>query len=977
MKFRIFTAAVTLAITLMAHSAPYCKSDKQAAQWADSVMSTMSLRQRVAQLFCPRLDVRDNTTGRQAIRTMVQHEHVGGILLGKGSITEYANLNNYAQSLASPPLMITLDGEWGPAMRLTDAVRFPYNIALGAIRDTTLMYEYGLEVAKQCRMLGINVDFAPVLDVNSNPQNPVIGYRSFGENAERVAALGIAYSRGLEAGGVMSVAKHFPGHGDTSVDSHKALPTVNHSRDVLDATDILPFKRYIDSGLSGIMVGHLKVPALDNSGTPASLSHKITSRLLKEQMHFQGLVFTDALAMKGAVSGINNCVTALKAGADVLLGSASPTNDISAVVKAVNTGQISEAIINERCRKLLIYKYRMGLSNYTPVETKGIIERINSPQANALIEKLANASITVLRNNNSILPIKDLAHNRIAIVNVGASGTSVFEKTCTKYSRITHLTVNDHGLTHDALTEADKTDIIIVAIYGAPQTANAVLNQLKGKQVVTVYFESPFRMPKIPELGHQSTLVMAYDKNAPFQRAAAMALFGGINVSGRFPVNIKGIATEGEGIDLYKTRLGHSFSGYNSIAPRLNQIVDSICTEAIEAKAMSGCQVVIAYNGNIITDKAYGHINYGKNEPKVTDTTLFDIASMTKACATLPGLMLAIDEDLIDIDAPVSRYIPELLESDKDDITVRQLLLHESGMPPTLNMWKLMMDTATYTAPLIRNKLKYPNTIKIENNAYGNKDAKLRTDILSHRESDEFYYPVAEQLWISDAGIDSVTQAIHNAPLRKKQYLYSCLNFCLLKEAQENVTGVPLDQWIDTGIFAPLGAWHTTFLPHQAFDADDIAYTEIDNFLRKQHIHGYVHDELAAFSGGVQGNAGLFANAGDIAKYGQMLLNGGEYGGERILSKPTVKRFMNTISESDRALGFDMLRRNRSLAPDNISTKAVGHTGSTGTCFWIDAEHNLIIVILTNRMNPSRNNAAFSRLNPRGAIIRAIYSCLN
>lgn len=943
MKLRkLLTAA---AVVLLASGSSHAAT--KAEEWADSVMGTMSLEQKVEQLFCPRLDVRDNAHGREAIRQMVERHNVGGILLGKGNIVEYAKLNNYAQSLAKVPLMITLDGEWGPAMRLTDAVRFPYNIALGAIQNPTLLEEYGREVARQCRELGITVDFAPVLDVNSNPDNPVIGYRSLGESPQRVAELGTAFANGLESGGVLSVAKHFPGHGDTSVDSHKALPTVSHSRSTLNEVDLLPFKSYIDHGLGGIMVGHLKVPALDAGGIPASLSHKITTGVLKNELKFKGLVFTDALAMKGAVSGNkNNCVAALEAGADVLLGSGAPVSDIAAVVRAVEKGVISRQMIDERCRKLLLWKYKLGLTHYTPVATAGLMERINSPQAYALVEKLANASITALRNSAGVLPIDSLKRREIALACVGSDLNCEFAKMCEKYARITPLPTGEHGLTRVGMSRLDDADIVVVGIFGSPATANLLLRQLHDKKVVAVVFDSPLKMNRYTELAKESTILLPYDKAPQFQRAAAMALFGGINVTGRCPVNIKGIAKVGEGVDITKTRLGYKALPDSNLAPRLNNIVDSICGEAIKAGAMSGCQVVVAKDGDIVLDTAYGRIDFGSNSPKVTDTTLFDLASMTKAVATTPGVMKAVDEGLMELDAPISRYVPELMDTGNGTITIRELLTHESGLPPVVNVRKIMTDST------------------------------LRADLLSTVSSDEFYRPVAKGIWISDNGVDTLMQAIYDARQGKKAYKYSCLNFCLLKMAQENVTGVDMDQWVDTELFAPLGAWHTAYQPLQIAEPENIVFTENDLELRRQHLHGYVHDEIAAFSGGVQGNAGLFGTATDMAKLGQMLLNGGSYGGEQIIEARTVREFTNTITKAQRTLGMDLLRRNKSLAPEEYNGKAYGHTGYTGTCMWVDPENDMVIVILTNRVNPSRNNAAFSRLNPRGAIIRAVYNSL-
>ncbi|MDE7026095.1 MAG: beta-lactamase family protein, partial [Paramuribaculum sp.] len=599
--------------------------------------------------------------------------------------------------------------------------------------------------------------------------------------------------------------------------------------------------------------------------------------------------------------------------------------------------------------------------SYTPVNTKGLAERINSPEAYALVERLANASITALSNEHGILPIDSLSHREIAIACVGSDLDCEFVKMCENYAPITLLPTGEHGLTRTGMSRLENADIVIVGIFNSPNATANLLRQLDGKKVITVFFDSPLKMAKYQELGKEVTLVLAYDKSKPFQRAAAMALFGGIDVTGRCPVNIKGIASVGQGVNIAKNRLGYQSLPNSNLAPRLNNIVDSICSEAIKAGAMSGCQIVVAKDENIVLDKSFGRIDFGSANPTVSSSTLFDLASMTKAAATTPGIMLAVDEGIMDLNAPISLYVPELQGSDKENITISELLTHQSGMPPITNVRKIMTDTASYTPPLNARVT----------------DATLRTDILSTRNNDEHYRPVADGIWISDNGVDTLMQAIYDSPLGKKRYNYSCLNFCLLKAAQENVTGVDLDQWVDTKIFAPLGAWHTTYLPLSLFEPEMITYTERDDIFRHQHLHGYAHDEIAAFSGGVQGNAGLFGTATDMAKLGQMLLNGGEYGGEQLIAKTTVDKFTGTITSAQRALGFDLLKRNKSLVPEDYTGRAYGHTGYTGTCFWVDPDENLVIVILTNRVNPSRDNKAFSRLNPRGAIISAIYNSLN
>lgn len=935
--------------------------DKAAERWADSIMATLTIEERVAQLFVPRIDAFDNTEGRQMLKQAIQ-KGIGGFLLGKGTVQGYAALINYAQEQAKVPLLVTLDGEWGLNMRVTDAPQFPYNMTLGAITDTKLLYDYGQEVGRECRAVGINVDFAPVLDVNSNPQNPVIGYRSFGEIPERVAALGTAFSRGLESEYVLSVAKHFPGHGDTDSDSHKTLPKVGHSMTVLEETDLVPFESYINAGLGGIMVGHLNVPVLDSSGTPASLSKKITTKLLKEKLNFKGLVFTDALAMKGAVSGKKNvCIAAIEAGADVLLSPTNTAADIKAVTKAVTDGKIKRELIDKLCRKLLIYKYRLGLNAFHPADVKTVDKLVKSLQADAIINRLADAAITALRNENDLLPLRKLAEKKIVVAVAGEKTNCTFANFCSKYSQceIIALEGTPTASQQKKLTEADAVVLAIINDGAAAQAAASWIGKIEN--AVAVFFVNPYKMAKFAaSLKYYSTVVCAYQNLPCMQRAAAEAIFGGIDVSGRFPVNVKFVAQADEGVNIPKVRLGYSSPTAEGMRANIGEIIDSLINTSIRAGAMTGCQVAVAKDGQIVIEKGYGRIDTGNDAPKVTTETLFDLASMTKTNATLAGLIKTYDEGLFDLDAPIAEYIPQLDSTSKAQITPRQLLFHESGMPPVINIFNFAFGSSS-------------------NSEEENQDApaNFRTDIFSTKQSDDFPYQVARNIYISDEGVDLLIEKIHKAPLRSKDYEYSDLNFMLLKEIQENLTGVALDQWVDTEIYAPLGAWHTLFNPLEKFTPDKIAATEYDSRFRHQKIHGTVHDEMAACMGGVSGNAGLFSTAGDVAKLCQMWLNDGAYGGEQIIKPATARLFTATHSRSGmRGFGFDMLRRNRSMDSQRASTNAYGHTGFTGTCFWVDPDRNLIIVFLSNRINPTRNNQEWNRLNPRGQVIRAVYAAL-
>lgn len=954
---------------------------RQGEQWVDSVYNSLSEEQRVAQLFIPHLVINDNEAGRATIRRMVKDLGVGGILLGKGSVESYAALINLGQSEAKVPLMVTLDGEWGLAMRVTGTPRYPYNMALGAITDTRLLYDYGKELARECRALGIQVDFAPVIDVNSNPDNPVIGYRSYGEDPRRVAKAGVAFSRGMEAGGVMSVAKHFPGHGDTNVDSHKALPTITHSRSTLESVDLVPFKEYIDAGLTGVMVGHLNVPALDNSGTPASLSAKVTTDLLKNEMGFKGMVFTDALEMKGATTpaGGNNCVAALLAGADVLLGSASPAKDIAAVTSAVESGKIPAKTIEERCKKMLSYKYKLGLTKKQKINTADLSKLINSQQATDLNQELSNAAITVTANTDTLIPIPGLERNSIAIVSIGAGADNEFSNMCKKYIDCKAYGIDKNGLSAATLQKLKEADIVIAGVMSDQQYAISAFNKLRQecKGLVSAFFVNPYKMRRFGNLADLNELMLAYDDTPSLRRAAAMALFGGTEISGRMPVDVKGIAALGAGMTIPKTRLGYASPLAMGFKPGLAASIDSIVNQNIKAKAFPGCQVLVAREGEIVLNKSYGKQS-SQGSVSVTDETLYDIASMSKATATLAGIMKAYDEGLLKFDDKITKFIPELKGTDKEGLTIADLLYHETGLPGSLNMYKVMFDTENLNGPITRAtySAQYPH--KLGARLYGNKDARLRNDITSTKKSEEDYIEAAKGIFVGDAAFDTIMQRIYRVPVRKnKNYTYSCLNFALLMDIEQRQTGVAHEQWVDTEIFGPLGANRTGYRPTEYYPVEKIAATENDNFLRKQLLQGYVHDEMAAFSGGVQGNAGLFSTAGDVAKLCQMWLNGGKYGDRQLLSPETVDLFMTSRSDSGRrGAGFDLASGLKSMAETGAPKSTVGHTGFTGTCFWIDPDHELIYIFLSNRVNPSRDNAAFAKLKPRVAIMEAIYDHL-
>ncbi|MBD5232923.1 MAG: serine hydrolase [Bacteroidales bacterium] len=953
-----------------------------AARWVDSVYNTLTERQRVAQLVFPTVNPKGGESSKGVIRTYVKTDACGGLLFSEGSYEDYSTMINYAQSLASVPLLITYDGEWGLSMRIKEAPRFPKNMALGAIQDYRLIYDYGKEVARECRLAGVHVNFAPDADVNSNPSNPVIGIRSFGEDPQRVAKAATAYSLGLEDGGVQAVAKHFPGHGDTDVDSHKALPSVNHSRATLDATDLVPFRDFIGAGCSGVMVGHISVPSLDATSTPASLSKPITTGVLRDELGFGGLVYTDALAMKGAVDpkGRNNALAALEAGADVLLNPTRPAEAIDAILTALKNGKISSNVIEERCKRILLYKYILTKGATKCASPATLRAQVNTPEAEALIKKLAAASMTLLRNEGSILPLDIAPGKKVAVINLGAKSNNDFMETCRLYAEVEpHYTMGE-AFSASSLAKINANEVIVVAVYddkAATRENFAALVKAAKKPVVAVFFTNPYKLQKFSSLATPKALLLAYEDIPAARVSAAEALFGGIEVNGKLPVNLKGIAPLGTGIELAKTRLGITSPVAEGMAAWLTDSLDAVVRKGLDTKAFPGCQVLVAKNGNIVYNKAFGRFTTAADSRKVNLQTAYDLASVSKATGTLSGIMKAYDQGLLDLEQDLATLVPELPDSAKGSITVKDLLFHETGMPAGLNMFTVMLDTNTYEGKLITSKPDAQHSIKIQRGAYGNNTAKLRTDILAKERSERFPIEGAKGIFMGKETYDTVMGRIYNIPLRaNRNYNYSCLNFCILMDLEQRATGRPHDEFVATEIWGPLGAYRSGYRPHTSIGVDNVPPTEDDTFLRKQLMKGYVHDELSNFSGGVQGNAGFFGNATDIAKYCQMLLNGGTYGGHRILSEETAELFTTAKSPTcRRGLGFDKPdTENLKNSPtcDEANAEVFGHLGFTGTVFWVAPSQDLIFVFLTNRVYPTRDNAAFNKLNIRPKLFSLI-----
>jgi beta-glucosidase-like glycosyl hydrolase/CubicO group peptidase (beta-lactamase class C family) len=920
--------------------------------WADSVFDAMSYDERIGQLFMVVANPTADKRNMQKLTQYIDSLKIGGILFSKGNPKTQAEVTNRLQKASRIPLLIALDGEWGLSMRLSGTTRFPRNMMLGAIENDTLIHLYGEEVGRQCREMGIHINFAPSLDVNSNINNPVIGTRSFGENPQAVADKGIAYAKGLEKARIISVAKHFPGHGDTSEDSHHVLPMVGHDKEQLDSIELLPFKRYIQEGFAGVMTAHLYVPALDKTkDNPASYSQSIVTDLLKKEYGFQGLLFTDALAMKGATvkKTDNPSVKALQAGNDILLAPATPITDFNAVKQAIEEGVLDLKEVESKCLKILRYKYVAGLNNYQPVKVKGLDERINSPRAAWLAAKLNAEGVTLLKNEADYIPLKQLDKKKTALLLLGDTAGNAFHAMLSKYDSVACFSLGRNAgaaQQQKVYKQLSAYDVIICGIHTVRIPESEALRLLAAKkEMVFAFFTHPYFCRSYRKsLEKSRALVMAYEGSPLAQTYAAQLIYGGIPAKGKLPVSIPHLYYAGTGIFTEKTRLGFHEPEETGLDARRLLAIDSIVGEGLKAKAYPGCRVLVAHKGMVVYDKAFGHYDYEKKQP-VREDAVYDLASVSKAAGTLPLVMKMYDKKSFTLADKISDYIPELAASDKKDLIVEDLLYHQTGVVASLSF----------------PASKLPKAV-------------------SDTAKSGFHTEVARSYYVSDAFKDTLMQRIRDSRLGAKgKYLYSCINFVMLQKMVENQAKQPLDSLLQKEFSAGLGARSLTYNPLKTMDTLRIVPTEKDTSIRRQLLRGYVHDELAAFQGGVSGNAGLFASANDLAKMLQLYLNQGEYGGERYLSKETVRLFTQSKSAvSRRGLGFDKPAVGSKASPCGALAPAsvYGHTGYTGTCFWIDPDNQLLYIFLSNRVNPTRENNKLSSLDIRTRIQDAIYKAM-
>jgi beta-N-acetylhexosaminidase len=941
-------------------------------KWVDSVFATLSPEERIAQLMMIAAYSNRDKAFEASVAEAIQKHKIGGLVFFQGGPVRQARLTNYYQSLSKVPLLIAMDAEWGLGMRLDSTTRFPYQMSLGAIQDEEMIYEMGAEIARQFKRIGMHVNFAPVIDVNNNADNPVINFRSFGENKYNVTRKSYAYMKGMQDNGILANAKHFPGHGDTNVDSHLALPTLYYNRKRLDSLEMYPFRQLIKKGLGSAMVGHLNVPALDSTDNlPATLSRKIVTGLLKEELGFQGLIITDAMNMKGVTNNFPDGtadVKAILAGNDIVEFSENVVRAIALVKEAVDKKQISQQEIDRRCKRVLAAKYWAGLHQRKPVDLKNLYQDLNNPTAEYINRKLTEKSVTVLRNSRYMLPLQRLDTLRVAALSIGTKEPTLFQRKLSDYMAVDYLYLPANSSIDYlyALKEKLKSYNLVIAgvhdlssrpaaNYGVSSETVVFVKELaRTKPTIISVFGNAYSLAKFQDLTRVSALVMAYQESKNAQEMAAQIIFGGSGARGTLPVTVSSTFKAQAGLQTPGgMRFKYSSPEDAGLSAKTFSRIDSLVQVAIREKAIPGAQVLVAKGGNVIYQKSFGYHTYDKKTP-VQNTDLYDLASVTKISTSVAALMKLQDEGKFDFNKTVGDYLPEFRGSSKENLVFKEILAHQARLQAWIPFWK--------------------NTVK--------KNGKHKWFTFKTDSSARFPIKVAQNLYMHRNYPAKIYQQIKESPLNEKAgYVYSDLSFYLYPVIVERLTGKPFEQYLKEQFYTPLGATTLTFNPERFYPHHRIVPTEIDSLFRKQLLHGTVHDEGAALLGGISGHAGLFGNANDLAKLMQMYLQKGQVAGRRYISEATLATYTSCqfCPTNRRALGFDRINSpyiENGNAARGASAESFGHSGFTGTFTWVDPQHDLVYVFLSNRVYPTRENNKLSQLNTRTAVQQVIYDAI-
>lgn len=933
--------------------------------WVDSIYNQFSFEEKVGQLFMVAAYSNKDEAHNKSIDKLVEEYKIGGLIFFQGGPVRQAKLTNRYQAKAKVPLFIGIDAEWGLSMRLDSTYRYPWNMTLGAVQDMKLIEKAGNQMAKQSKRMGIHFNFAPVVDINTNPKNPIIGNRSFGETKENVTTRAIALMKGLQDEGVYATAKHFPGHGDTSTDSHHTLPVVNFDRNRLDDVELFPYKELIKNGLASVMVAHLNVPSLEpRANYPTSISYPVVTDILKNELQFEGLIFTDALNMKGASNfkkpgDID--LEAFLAGNDVLLFAENVPVAIKKFKEAFDKGILTEERLMYSVKKILSFKYKANLNNYQPIVLDNLYQDLNAVEFDALNYKLYENAITVLKNQDKLIPVSTIEKEKIAYIKLGNDASDTFLANLRNYASISEITNKNLDSVLVALQDYTKVIIGYHKQDGAWRNHNLNfkemlwINQIaKQNDVILTCFTKPYSLTNLKNFEDIETIVLAYQNNDIAQTITPQIIFGAMGAKGKLPVSIDDEFKVNEGIETLEIkRLGFSIPENVGMNSKILTKIDSIANYAVSKRITPGIQVVVARKGKVIYQKSFGNHTYESNE-KVKNTDLYDIASLTKIVATLPNLMQEFDKGHLTLETKLRTMLPVAKHSNKANATVLDMLTHQARFQPWIPFYKATLDSLNRPSTLFYRSVYSP----------------------------EFPIHVAEKLYLRKDYNDTIVKTILESELLpKKQYKYSDFSFILFKEYLEYHNKKSLEDLALANFYEPLGANSIMYNPLQKVHSSRVIPTEMDTYFRHQLVQGYVHDMAAAMQGGISGHAGLFANALDVAKVMQMYLQKGVYGGRTFFSEETFTTFNTCYFCEDgnrRGVGFDKPQLGTEGPTCGcVSLTSFGHTGFTGTMTWADPEKEIVYVFLSNRTYPDSNAVnKLSKENIRENIQRIIYEAI-
>jgi len=925
-----------------------------AKQWVEATLRKMTLDEKVGQVIFTTYHgsfIASDAPVYEQMMADVEKLHVGGFInvthgspLGvvKSQAYPTAVLANQMQAKSKLPLLIAADFERGTAMRLDEGTSFPTAMAVAAAGNVKDAYTMGKITALEARAVGVQWIYAPDADVNNNPNNPIINTRSFGEDPARVAEYVAAFVTGVQENGGLATAKHFPGHGDTAADSHIDLPVIRADRERLENLELVPFRAAILAGAGTVMTGHLSIPALEpDPNTPATLSSNILTGMLRKELGFQGLVVTDAMDMGGITVRYapgDAAVRAFAAGADALLMPPVPDAAFEALRDAVKSGRVSRERLDASVRRILEAKARLGLNANRMVDVDAINKKFGRVEWQKQAQDISDRGVTLLRDTPKRLPLDGTKPLRALLVSLYADpepypGEDLERELRSRVDSLTALRADTRFVKADnlKLPAPDTYDVAILALFvrvsdrkgnvdvPAEQAVLAEKIYKSGKPVITVALGSPYLIERFPQA---ETWLGALGISDVAQISVARAVFGQIPVRGHLPVTIPGADMKaGFGIELPADPM--TVQAAEASAEAQLQPAFDVVERAVADKAFPGATLAVGYHGKVALH-AFGKLSYDSKAPATNVKTMYDVASLTKVIVTTTLVAKLVEGDFpspLNLDAPVERYLPEWATGPQPEwrqrVTVRHLLTHTSGLPAFKEYWRTSKSKQDTLTKIFAEPLDYePGTKEI----------------------------------------------------------YSDLGIILTAEIIERLTGRMLDDLGNQYIFAPLRMHDTMYKPPKKL-WPAIAPTEFDARFRKRLVQGEVHDENAYAIGGVSGHAGLFSTAPDLAAFCQMLLNGGVYAHQRILKRATIAQFTTPqqLSGGTRTLGWAVPTEGGSSG-HYFSAHSFGHTGFTGTSIWIDPDRELFVVLLTNRVNPTRENQKIAKVRPElhDAVMQAL-----